>query len=73
MAALSRWLRLVWPEVVVGVVWLSLLVLTHTLFTDDDMWQHRAIDASYWAVFAGYVVAAMTATRRLGASPEVDD
>jgi hypothetical protein len=73
MSASTRWLRLLWPEIVFGLLWLLLLVLAHTLFTDDDMWQHRAVDILQWAVFAGYVAGATTAHRRLARSPDLTD
>jgi hypothetical protein len=53
-----RWVRLFWPELVFGAGWLLLLVLGHTVYTDDEMWQHAAIDAMQWVVFVGYVLAA---------------
>jgi hypothetical protein len=55
---------LLWPEIVFGTLWVALLALTHTLFTDDDMWQHRLIDGLQWVVFAGYVIAAFGGQRR---------
>ena len=67
-----RWLRLLWPEFVFGAVWLVLFALTHTLFTDDDVWQHTAIDGLQWVVFAGYVAAVTTAHRRLRAVDAAD-
>ena len=62
--------RLLWPEFIFGAVWVLLIALTHTVFTDDDMWQHSAIDALQWMVFAGYVAAAATAHRRLHGAVE---
>ncbi|MBV8160462.1 MAG: hypothetical protein JO265_06025 [Acidimicrobiia bacterium] len=64
-----RWPRLLWPELIFGAVWIQLFVLTHTVFTDDDVWQHTAIDGLQWVVFAGYVLAAATAHRRLYGAP----
>ena len=59
-----RWTRLLWPELVFGSCWLVLIVLGHTFFTDDEMWQHAALDALQWVVFAGYVAAGAAAHLR---------
>ncbi|MBV8304397.1 MAG: hypothetical protein JOZ04_09330 [Acidimicrobiia bacterium] len=67
-----RWLEVLWPEVVFGAVWVVLLALTHTIFTDDDMWQHTAIDGLQWVVFAAYVLAAITAHRQLHTAADAD-
>lgn len=64
---MTRWVRLLWPELVFGALWVALLALTHTFFTDDDSWPHSAVDALQWLVFGGYVLAAATAQGRLSA------
>ena len=59
-----RWIRLLWPEMVFGGMWIALLCLGHTVFTDDEMWQHAAIDALEWGAFFGYVIAVFATVRR---------
>ena len=70
---LVRWIRLLWPEVVFGALWLVLVCLGRIAFTDDEMWQHRAIDALQWAALVGYVTAAAVAHLRPSANGTATD
>jgi len=68
-----RWIRLLWPEMVFGGMWIALLCLGHTVFTDDEMWQHAAIDALEWCAFFGYVIAVAIAYVRPSADTVATD
>jgi hypothetical protein len=59
-----RMVRILWPEIVFGLCWVALLALSHTLFTDDDTWQHTMLDGFQWVVFCGYVAAGAAAHLR---------
>jgi hypothetical protein len=59
-----RLMRIVWPELLFGLVWLVLIVLGRTLYTDDEMWQHAVIDGLQWLVFLGYASSAVAVHRR---------
>jgi hypothetical protein len=56
--SMPRWVRVFWPELVLGTCWFVLVALGRTLFADDEMWQHVAIHVLQWVVVVGYAAAA---------------
>jgi hypothetical protein len=67
-----RMVRILWPEIVFGLCWVAIAVLGHTLFTDDDTWQHAMLDGLQWVVFCGYAAAGAAAHLRQSGTTTTD-